>query len=309
MTHLVTRLSAPHRRTASERLLREAATEVGENGSSYQAILALRGETILRAFADLIAKRATLHWLAQCHPYWTHQELADTLGMSRSWVSKWRKLLRQADVGDVMAFHSRSRARHTPPASIASQTAVVQRILEIRTAAPENLHRVPGPETILDSLHRDPTLTRADLRLPHSQTPIWKILRQFGCLQDDRRRKSKPLELRQPGEEVQFDLKDASSVPADPRSANGSMSWRWLTSLTQGPPSGCIEKSGLLLMRRRGTEAVAQFLREHGLPAMLTLVGSSRGRDFPSALVRFLWCVGVTQSAHPPASTRFERLC
>ena len=32
----------------------------------------------------------------------------------------------------------------------------------------------------------------------------------------DRRRKPRPLELRQPGEEVQFDLKDASSVPADP---------------------------------------------------------------------------------------------
>src|SRR5260370_36444143 len=32
----------------------------------------------------------------------------------------------------------------------------------------------------------------------------------------NRRRKPKPLELRHPGEEVQFDLKDASSVPADP---------------------------------------------------------------------------------------------
>ncbi len=33
--------------------------------------------------ADLIAKRATLRWLAQRHPHWTHQELAETLGMSR----------------------------------------------------------------------------------------------------------------------------------------------------------------------------------------------------------------------------------
>jgi hypothetical protein len=46
--------------------------------------------------------------------------------------------------------------------------------------------------------------------------PIWKILREAGCIAQDRRRKSKPLELRQPGEEVQLDLKDASSVPADP---------------------------------------------------------------------------------------------
>ncbi len=30
------------------------------------------------------------------------------------------------------------------------------------------------------------------------------------------------------------------------------------------------------------------------------LVGSPSGRDFPSALVRFLWCVGVTPNVIPP---------
>src|SRR5947209_8787754 len=125
--------------------------------------------------ADLIAKRATLWWLVQQHPEWTHQDLADALGMSCSWVSKWRKLLRQADPDNVMALHSRSRARHTPPVSIASQPAVVQRILEMRTDPPENLQRVPGPEAILYYIHRDPALQRAGVR-PRSQTTIWKIL-------------------------------------------------------------------------------------------------------------------------------------
>src|SRR6266702_4810401 len=122
--------------------------------------------------ADLIAKRAALRWLSERHPRWTHQELADAVGMSRSWVSKWLQRLRQADQEDVMALHSRSRARQTPAASIASQPAVVQRILEIRTAPPENLQRVPGPEAILYYLHRDPTLTQAGVRLPRSQTTI-----------------------------------------------------------------------------------------------------------------------------------------
>src|SRR5215472_15156926 len=96
--------------------------------------------------AALVAKRATLRWLAQRHPEWTHQDLADALDMSRSWVNKWLQRLCQADPVDVLALHSRSRARHTPPASIASQATVVQRILEIRAAPPENLQRVPGPE-------------------------------------------------------------------------------------------------------------------------------------------------------------------
>jgi hypothetical protein len=53
-------------------------------------------------------------------------------------------------------------------------------------------------------------------------------------------------------------------------------------------------------------EVVAQFLRERGLPAMLTFdkdarfVGSASGRDFPCALLRFLLCVGVEPNVCPP---------
>ncbi len=255
--------------------------------------------------ADLIAKRAALRWLAQQHPEWTHQDLADALSMSRSWVSKWLQRIRQADPADVMALHSRSRARHTPPASIASQPAVVQRILEIRVEPPEHLQRVPGPEAILYYLHRDPALKHAGTRLPRSQTTIWKILRQAGCIAQDRRRKPKPLELRQPGEEVQFDLKDASSVPADPEGKQ-----QHVVEIANFVDAG----TSIWLHRQVGAqfdaevlfEVVAQFLCQYGLPGMLTfdndprLVGSSTRRDFPSALVRFLWCVGVIPNVIPP---------
>ncbi len=257
------------------------------------------------AEADLIAKRAALRWLVQQHPQWTHQDLAEALSMSRSWVSKWLGRLRQADANTVLALHSRSRARHTPPASIASQPAVVQRILEIRLAPPENLQRVPGPEAILYYLHRDLTLQQADVRLPRSQTTIWKILRQAGCIEQDRQRKSKPFEPRQPGEEVQFDLKDASSVPADPDGKRQHVveianfvdagTSIWLHREVRGD----FDAETLL-------ETVAQFLRQHGLPRMLTFdndtrfVGSPAGRDFPSALVRFLLCVGVQPNVIPP---------
>jgi len=222
--------------------------------------------------ADLIAKRAALRWLAQTHPNWTYQELAAALGMSRSWVSKWLRRLREAGKSDVMALHSRSRARHTPPASIASQPAVVQRILEMRIAPPENLQRIPGPEAILYYLHRDQNLQGAGLRLPRSQTPIWKILRNSGCIAQDRRRKSKPLELRQPGEEVQFDLKDASSVPADPEGKRQHVveianfvdagTSIWLHQEVRGD----FDAETLL-------EAVAQFFREHVLKTVYTRAG------------------------------------
>jgi hypothetical protein len=108
--------------------------------------------------AQLIVQRASLRWLAQRYPTWTQPDLATVLGKSLAWVKKWLKRLREAEPTDVMILHARSRARKTPPASIASQTAVVQRILEMRDAPPENLHRVPGPETIVYYLHRDPEL-------------------------------------------------------------------------------------------------------------------------------------------------------
>jgi Integrase core domain/Homeodomain-like domain len=255
--------------------------------------------------ADLIVKRAAVCWLAQRHASWTHQELAAALHMSRSWVSKWLHRLRQADPHDVMTLHSRSRARHTPPASIASQPAVVQRILEIRIAPPENLHRVPGPEAILYYLHRDPSLKDAGVRLPRSQTPIWKILRQAGCIQEDRRRKPQPRELRQPGEEVQFDLKDASSVLPDPEGKKQHVV-EIANFVDAGTSIWLHQQVGADVDAEVLLEVVAQFFREHGLPHMLTFdndprfVGSPSGRDFPSALVRFLLCLGVEPNVIPP---------
>jgi len=165
--------------------------------------------------AQLIMQRASLRWLAQQHPTWTQQELALTLGKSLAWVKKWLKRFREAKPTDVMVLHARSRERLTPPASIARPPAGVQRILEIRESPPENLQRVPGPEAILYDVHRDLELRKAGVRLPRSQTTIWKILRLFGCIAQDHRRQPKPAERKQPGEEIQLDLKDATTVPAD----------------------------------------------------------------------------------------------
>lgn len=255
--------------------------------------------------ADWIAKRATLRWLAERHPTWTPQELAAALDMSRAWISKWLQRLRQADPQDIMVLHSRSRARHTPPASIASHPAVVQRILQMRLAPPENLQRIPGPEAILYYLHHDPTLKDTGLRLPRSQTPIWKILRQAGCIAQDRRRKPKLLELRQPGEEVQLDLKDASSVPADPQGKRQHVV-EVANFVDAGTSIWLHREVGAEFDAEALLEVVAQFFREHGLPALLTFdndprfVGSASGRDFPSALVRFLLCLGVEPNVIPP---------
>ena len=143
------------------------------------------------------------------------------------------------------------------------------------------------------------------MRLPRSQTTIWKILRLFGCIAQEHRRKPKPLERKQAGEEVQLDLKDATAVPADPEGKR-----QHVVDMTNFMDAG----TSIWLSRSVGgdfdaeslLEVVAQFLRERGLPAMLPFdndprfVGSASGRDFPSALLRMLLCVGVEPHVCPP---------
>jgi len=121
----------------------------------------------------------------------------------------------------------------------------------------------------------------------------------------DRRRKPKPLELRHPGEEVQFDLKDGSQVPADPDGKRQHVV-EIANFVDAGTSIWLHQQVGADFDAETLLEVVAQFFREQGLPAMLTfdndprLVGSPSGRDFPSALVRFLLCVGVEPNVIPP---------
>jgi len=52
--------------------------------------------------------------------------------------------------------------------------------------------------------------------VPRSTKTIWKILRSNDRIQVDHRRRPKPLERREPLQEIQIDFKDDSTVPTDP---------------------------------------------------------------------------------------------
>jgi len=140
----------------------------------------------------------------------------------------------------------------------------------------------------------------------HTEPPtIWKILRQAGCIQADDRHRSRPMDPRQAGEEVQFDLKDESLVPADPEGKQQHVV-EIANFVDAGTSIWLHQQVGADFDAEALLEVVAQFLREHGLPTELTFdndprfVGSPSGRDFPSALLRFLWCVGVQPHVIPP---------
>lgn len=164
--------------------------------------------------SEWFAQRAMLRWLSRQHPQWSQEDLAVSIGRSRSWVAKWLARIKVAAPEDLAVLHARSRARHTPPPS--TPQVVVDRILAIRDDPPEQLRRVPGPRAILSYLPRDSQAQALGVPLPRSTRTIWKVLRQHGRIALDLPRRHQQLERPGPLEEIQMDFKDASSVPADP---------------------------------------------------------------------------------------------
>jgi hypothetical protein len=110
-------------------------------------------------------------------------------------------------------------------------------------------------------------------------------------------------------EEVQVDFKDiGGSASPDPGTSRGKR--QHLIEVCNFVDAG---SSRLLLAQvhqdfhaETAFDAVVTFLRLYGLPTMLTLdrdvrwVGSATGRDFPSALLQFLYCIGVQPNVLPP---------
>ena len=248
--------------------------------------------------------RARLRQLMRQHPDWKQGDFVQALGRSVGWVKKWRKRLREAAPDDEAVLWGQSRARKQPIAPRAVK--VIDRILEIRDAPPEDLKRVPGPKTILYDLHRDSRLTeQPGLRVPRSTKTIWQILKAYGRIAVRRRGTPQPLERPAPMAEWQLDFKDVSSVPPDP---DGKQRHVVETlNIVDAGTSILVEASVREdFNAETALSAVAEVLADYGLPKQVTIdrdprwVGSSAARDFPSPFLRFCHCLGVQPKVCPP---------
>jgi hypothetical protein len=231
--------------------------------------------------------RAWLRDLLIRYPDWTQQHYAEVVDRSVSWVKKWHKRLCDADPHDPLILMSRSRAHHAPYPSW--DPRVEERIVEMRQVPPENLNRVPGPRALLYYRPRDPEVQGLQVPLPRSTRTVWKILHKHGCILERPTPKKRPLEPREPLEEIQMDFKDVSTVPSS-ESQQGKR--QHIVEVCNFLDAGT---SVLLSAQARedfhaqtAMQAVIDFLRAYGRPPMMTFdrdprwVGSSSGRDFPS---------------------------
>jgi hypothetical protein len=255
---------------------------------------------------EWVGKRAHLRHLLHQHPDWSEQQLADAVGFSKSSVSRWKRRLGEADPREVAVLFSRSRAPHHHPPRIAPE--VKERLVEMRLAPPDGLKRTPGPKALLYYVQKDDALRTAGHRLPRSTRTVWRILDEAGLIERDEPFAHSHLPPCEPMHEVQMDFKDASTVHPDPANPGGKRQHvievcNFVDAGTSVLLSAQVHEE---FHAETAFQAVVAFLRQYGLPETLTFdrdvrwVGSSTQRDFPSALVQFLHCVGVQPTILPP---------
>jgi hypothetical protein len=253
--------------------------------------------------AQWIADRQRLRHLLQDRPPWTHQDYADALGRSRSWVKTWVKRLRAASPDDEQVLLGHSCARKNPPPSIGA--LVVERILDIRDNPPHNLKRTPGPKAILYYLQQEANTTLAGERLPRSTRTVWNILRQHQRIHDLPVREHCEVERPEPLVSWQIDFKDASTVAAE---ADGKKQHvvEVLNSVDVGTSILLDAQVRTDFTMATAIEAMVETVQRYGLPERITMdrdprfVGETSQREGPSAFLRFWLCLGVLITICPP---------
>jgi Integrase core domain len=182
---------------------------------------------------------------------------------------------------------------------------IVQRIVEMREHPPENLQRVPGPRAIVYYLHRDQELLVHGMSLPRSTRTIWRVLRKLGCILDAPHRRRRTHERPDPMEEIQLDFKDATGVPPDLEGKQQHVV-EICNFVDAGTSTWLLAEARADFQAETALEAVVHFLTRYGRPRRMTFdrdprwVGSHSLRHFPSALCRFLLCLGIQPNICPP---------
>lgn len=241
--------------------------------------------------------RIELYQLHRKHPSWTQEQLADALDYSLSWVKTWLGRFRETTARTLEAFTSQSRAPKNPARKVTDRVREV--ILNLRQKLPEKYGRVVGPKTILYHLHADGYFDDEEQKtLPTSPSTIWTVLKQAGYI-PDKIKTHVPLDPSPPMEEWEFDF-GTVTIADDAKFEIAPLIDRGTSILIDIPVKAGTYQADTTL------ELLIEIFRKHGYPHRLRfdrdprLIGSVGMDDFPSALMRFAWCIDMEPIVCPP---------
>ncbi len=257
---------------------------------------------------DWQTDRANLKRLRKEQPAWTRQQLATALSRSLAWVKKWLKRIKTSpeDEDDPALLLPKPRSPKIPPPP--AHPLIVERLLDIRDHPPDHLGRTPGPRAIAYFLAKDSVLVEQGLKPPSSSSTstIWKILVNNGRIA--RTRPPTPHQLLQrpgPLENFQLDFKDIPYLSIEPDGKKAHL-LETLNLIDVGTDVLVAAEVSGDFNAETALQTVASVVTRVGLPKTVTFdrdprwVGSHTGRDFPSAFVKFWYCLEVKVNLCPP---------
>ncbi|MBI5931932.1 MAG: transposase [Chloroflexi bacterium] len=251
---------------------------------------------------EWIIDRQHLRDLLREMPALTYTEMAVQVGHSLSWIKKWVPRLRIDLHDDRLRERRRSPRRYGQPSR---SPQVVAKILAIRDEPPDHLRRTPGPRAILYYLAHDPDLQQTGVRLPRSTRTIWQVLVDYQRIPCPIQAPHEPLPLVNPMQHWQFDFKDATTAQDDTTDKQAHQV-EILNIVDAGTSLVVDHHVRVDFNAETAIQALATTFTWQGLPQSLTFdrdprfVGAQQSRDFPSALMRFLYCLGIQPIVCPP---------
>jgi len=241
--------------------------------------------------------RIELYKLHKKNPSWSQKKLAANLGYSESWVKKWLKRAKQVTVKTLEVFTSQSRTPKNPARKVTDRVRDV--ILTLRQKLPEKYGRVVGAYPILYHLRADGYFKGRELEnLPRSTSTIWQVLKDAGYI-PEKVKTHIALEPSAPMDEWEFDF-GMVTIAEDAKFEIAPIIDRGTSILIKiSAKKGTYQADSTL-------EMLIDVFREHGYPRRFRfdrdsrLIGSVGMDDFPSALMRFAWCIEMEPVVCPP---------
>ena len=256
---------------------------------------------------EWIAARAHLRHLMGKHPDWTisqfQRQIKQDIGYCFEWTRKWCHRLKDGDPHDFTILLSQSRRRKTPYDSISEE--VEAKIIHYRDTLSKEYNRPVGPKNIRYQLQNDEHLRWLNVRIPTSTATITKVLHKYQRILRPAPRIHIPRTPAEPMQEWEIDYTDVSTAHSDATHKTRHQ----VESFHVVDAGTSIELTTVIGDDFHAETMISVFLdlfMTAGLPRTIRLdrdprfVASWSIDKFPSAVMRFLLCLGIQLDICPP---------